>query len=290
MAHGLKQAFSFAKKDAPSDQPQSAVFMAVARNTGLAPNGDAVPGNVLPDILLDYRDFRKGKLLPGQAGTQSESLCVDLVERLDAEFYARKAHARVVDLPALRLDVEAAQVEVVNGYAALAGVSGTFRDLETEPVRLGEVLEQVEVREDSAGASLSAARRALARRGRSSGKKSLVGVSKPPCISGQQGMDHLQPPFRFPRVIRGTQPRSRWLPCLQRIPTFRPKSDVMHGDLLSRYIVHCLNSPQYLAVIDAESTGSTKTSRNRFNEEESWTSLCRYQNYRRFTSCGWLAG
>lgn len=93
------------KKDVPADEPQKAVFMAVARNTGLAPNGDAVPGNVLPDILLDYREFRKGKLLPGQAGKQSESLCVELVERLDAEFYARKAHARVVDLPALRLDL-----------------------------------------------------------------------------------------------------------------------------------------------------------------------------------------
>jgi type I restriction enzyme M protein len=31
--------------------------------------------------------------------------------------------------------------------------------------------------------------------------------------------------------------------------------------------VHCLNSPQYLKIIDAQSTGSTKTSRNRFNEK-----------------------
>ena len=101
-------------------------------------------GNVPPDILLDYRAFRKGKLLPGQSGKQSEALRVDAIESPDAEFYARKAHVRVVDLPALRLDVEAAQLEVVSGYVALAGVSGMFRNLKTESVRLCKTLKQVE--------------------------------------------------------------------------------------------------------------------------------------------------
>ncbi len=49
---------------------------------------------------------------------------------------------------------------------------------------------------------------------------------------------------------------------------FRAKEGVPDADMLCRYIVHCLNSPQYLAIVDAESTGSTKTSRNRFNEDE----------------------
>ena len=33
-------------------------------------------------------------------------------------------------------------------------------------------------------------------------------------------------------------------------------------------MVHVLNSPQYLLKIDSQSTGSTKTSRNRFKEPE----------------------
>jgi len=50
-------------------------------------------------------------------------------------------------------------------------------------------------------------------------------------------------------------------------PTFKVKSDVENGDIVCKYIVHCLNSPKYLAVVDALSTGSTKTSRNRFNQK-----------------------
>jgi hypothetical protein len=48
-------------------------------------------------------------------------------------------------------------------------------------------------------------------------------------------------------------------------PTYAAKEGGHNGTLL-RYIVHCLNSPQYLSAIDKQSTGSTKTSRNRFNQ------------------------
>lgn len=51
-------------------------------------------------------------------------------------------------------------------------------------------------------------------------------------------------------------------------PTFTVKNEIANPDLISRYVVHCLNSPAYLNVIDALSTGSTKTSRNRFNQKE----------------------
>jgi restriction endonuclease S subunit len=51
-------------------------------------------------------------------------------------------------------------------------------------------------------------------------------------------------------------------------PTFAVKEGVEHPDSLSKYIVHCLNSPKYLTMIEALSTGSTKTSRNRFNQKQ----------------------
>jgi hypothetical protein len=50
-------------------------------------------------------------------------------------------------------------------------------------------------------------------------------------------------------------------------PTFAVKPEIAYPDLVSRYIVACLNSPQYLKVVDARSTGSTKQSRNRFNQK-----------------------
>jgi type I restriction enzyme M protein len=50
-------------------------------------------------------------------------------------------------------------------------------------------------------------------------------------------------------------------------PTFRMKPIVSVPDAKSQYIVHCLNSPNYLKIVDKLSTGSTKTSRNRFKED-----------------------
>ena len=51
-------------------------------------------------------------------------------------------------------------------------------------------------------------------------------------------------------------------------PTFLCGEGVENSDLVSRYIVHCLNGRRYRQIIDAQSTGSTKTSRNRFNQEQ----------------------
>lgn len=183
---------------------------------------------------------------------------------------AKAAPEGAVDLPALRLDVEAAQVEISTGYAALAGVSGTFRDLETEPVRLGEVLEQVEVKEKIKPDQVY---RLLGVRWHGEGAfvreeklgKSIKASTHYRASTGWIIYNRLFA-FRGSFAVLGADHDG--CHASNEFPTFRPKPDVADGDLLSRYIVHCLNSPQYLAVIDAESTGSTKTSRNRFNEEE----------------------
>ena len=50
-------------------------------------------------------------------------------------------------------------------------------------------------------------------------------------------------------------------------PTFAVKRSVEAADSVSKYVVHSLNSPQYLALVDSLSTGSTKQSRNRFNQK-----------------------
>src|SRR5437867_3274711 len=50
-------------------------------------------------------------------------------------------------------------------------------------------------------------------------------------------------------------------------PTFKVRDDVMEPEAVSAYVIHCLNSPQYLVEVDRDSTGSTKTSRNRYKED-----------------------
>jgi restriction endonuclease S subunit len=37
---------------------------------------------------------------------------------------------------------------------------------------------------------------------------------------------------------------------------------------VGKYIIHCLTSPQYLKIIDSQTTGSTKKSRSRFSQEQ----------------------
>lgn len=50
-------------------------------------------------------------------------------------------------------------------------------------------------------------------------------------------------------------------------PMFTPKDTEYDDDVLLSYLVHFLDSPASLAEIDAESQGSTKTSRNRLVQE-----------------------
>jgi type I restriction enzyme M protein len=49
-------------------------------------------------------------------------------------------------------------------------------------------------------------------------------------------------------------------------PTFVPREGVGKSETLTLYVAHLLNSPRYLEIIDAQSTGSTKESRNRWNQ------------------------
>jgi len=61
--------------------------MALARNTGYAPNGDQIPGNELPDILLNYKAYLNGEKL------ENTDLCTwicNVDDRLDAKFYYKQ--------------------------------------------------------------------------------------------------------------------------------------------------------------------------------------------------------
>jgi hypothetical protein len=51
-------------------------------------------------------------------------------------------------------------------------------------------------------------------------------------------------------------------------PTFLIRDGIEEPEMLSKYIVYCLNSPYYLQIVDSLSTGSTPTSRNRLNQEQ----------------------
>lgn len=260
------------KKEEPNEDDQPPVFMAIARNTGLAPNGDSIPGNVLPDILLDYRSFWRGG---GTVGQYSESWRATVGDRLDAEFYAVGAARAASDIPALRLDIEKTQKRIDETNAALANFDAFLSTVDAEPVRLGDLLDEVAVREAIKpdqmytllgvrwwGEGVFARERKLGREVKAS---SLFRVS-----SGLIIYNRL---FAFRGSFAMTTEEHEGCHVSGEFPTFKIKDENLDddapelGNLLCRYIVHCLNSPNYLSVVDAQSTGSTPTSRNRFNQK-----------------------
>lgn len=75
------------RKKEPDDNISDKIFMAVCENTGYAPTGLQVPGNQLPDILFDYKNYYKeNEYLPIHKNTKIIKIA-HMSSRLDAERY-----------------------------------------------------------------------------------------------------------------------------------------------------------------------------------------------------------
>ena len=253
------------KKSLADSGEQAPVFMSIARNTGLAPNGAQIAGNVLPDVLLDYRAFLKGQ----PCSAHSESWSAAVVDRLDAEFYARNANKQTVDIAAISEDFTEAQKQSSAINTALASVSDLFSKLDTTTAKLGDLLIELAdpekvvpdkmyrvlgVRWWGAGSYVREEKR-----GREIKGKTLYRIQPGTIIYNRL--------FAFRGSFAVVPPEQAGCYASNEFPTFALKPGVKGGEALIKYIVHCLNSPAYLHKVDAQSTGSTKTSRNRFNQK-----------------------
>ena len=129
------------RKQEPNDEPQGPVFMAMARNTGYAPNGDPIPGNQLADILLDYQAFDRGEPLTGV----SDAWIAELEERLDPAYY--EPHDSVPDIEgALDHSAETAKglaKAKVDAAQVQEWIPAFLEGVEFEPVRLSEALTEI---------------------------------------------------------------------------------------------------------------------------------------------------
>ena len=254
------------RKEKPDDGAQKATFMAIARSTGYAPNGEHVPGNALPDILMDFARFRRNGELVGQ---HDEAWVCEVRDRLDAEFYIPQVNRRPFDL-------DEARKEFIDGVERTrllldAAAGGTLLDgLATTTVKVDNLLVETAdrtrlddktsyrlagvrlwgkgafLREEKLGKDIKAAHlheiragwlifsRLFARRG----AFAIVDESLDGCFVSNE--------FR----------------------TFDAKQGVDEPDAVKRFIAHAMNSPQYRETTDAQSTGSTQESRKRFNEKD----------------------
>lgn len=247
-------------------QQDNETFMAVCRNSGYAPNGAEIAGNELPDILAQYRLWLAGKDIEGV-----NVWCCPVEDRLDPKFYWRPVIA-VSDPP--QEVAETVLTVAGNVHAELQSILDEMKVLDDSvPFRnctLGSLFEEVrdpvsaepEQSYDLAGVRWWG--------GGSFIRETKLGRD----IKGGSRLNKLTTglliynrlfAFRGSFGIVGADCDGAFVSV--EFPTFRVRDEVAEPDMVMRYVVHALNSPQYLSVVDAKSSGSTKTSRNRFKQE-----------------------
>ncbi|BDU68262.1 hypothetical protein GETHOR_03630 [Geothrix oryzae] len=266
-----KTSILFLEKRANPDDSgiQEDTFFCVIGNSGYAPNGNPVPGNELPEALLDWRAFESSKPI----GAHKEAWIGKIEDRMDAEFYRkRKVHVRPEEEQVVSAgqDMLAMLAMISEELAAVSSdIKTTFSSIETVSVPLSAIFEPCEevikvgsttvykllgvkwwgagtfLREEKTGKEIKATR--------------LFRV--------HQGWLVYNRLFAFRGSFALIPPEHENCYVSSEFPTFKVRENTKEPELLANYVIHCLNSPQYLLEVDRDSTGSTKTSRNRFKED-----------------------
>ncbi len=255
------------KKEIPDGGDQDDVFMAVCRHSGYAPTGAEVDGNELPAILDAYRKWQAGKPVSG------ENVWVGaLAERLDPKYYWRAV------APSAELSVTESISGVEHSIAQLVRTATQMRSeldvltvvIDTKPVTLGELFEEVKDRITAADDEHYKLAGVRWWGGGAFVRETKRGAE----IKTSSRLNRLSPglliynrlfAFRGSFAITGDECADAYVSV--EFPTYKVREGIEDPDLILRYVVHLLNSPRYLAVVDAQSSGSTKTSRNRFKQE-----------------------
>jgi type I restriction enzyme M protein len=255
------------KKLAPDDDStQSDVFMAICKNSGYAGNGAEVAGNELPGILTAYRAWCAGGPV-----TLENAWVGKLQDRLDPKFYWRQSTTQA---SSSTQDTVAELLGQLEGLEADAeGLEAQLQELaESMPynvVPLGKLFDEVVDRHAVVPTTVY---RLLGVRWWGAGAF-VREVKKGSEIKTAAKLNKVSPgvliynrlfAFRGSFAVAGPECENGYTSV--EFPTYQPKPKYKDPELLTRYVVHALNSSRYLPLIDAASSGSTKTSRNRFNQ------------------------
>lgn len=266
---GAKTSILFLERKAePVDDRQEPVFMAVAGNTGYAPNGGPIPGNELPDILLNWHAFTKGAR-NFQDGP--DSWVVEKIgDRLDAEFYWRpKGRTEYRPLSDVQDDVVRLLKEIHADYGAIEeSIERALNEQGFTPRRLRDLLEQVGT---PVKVSPGESYRLLGVRWWGEGafvRGTLTGAAIKasrlyPVSPGWVIYNRLFAK-RGSFAVLGKEHEGSHVSG--EFPMFKVRDGIERPALVAQYVVHCLNSPQAVEEITALSTGSTKRSRGRLTE------------------------
>jgi len=253
------------KKSKSDNGEQDPIFMAVATNTGYAPNGAPIPGNELPDILLAYKDFLNGQMV----SKNNAWITKDVSDRLDVEYYWKKQTAPT-NIANVQNEVEKDITIIGRQYTKIKRtLENTFANLETHSVRLDEILEETIVKERVEG---NHTYRLLGIHGNGGGafvkgEKKGTGIRANTLHRVSEGWIIYNRLFAFRGSFAIITENQDGCYVSSEFPTFKLKTTVTKPQIIAKYIVHCLNSPYYRNLMASKSTGSTKQSRSRFNQQ-----------------------
>ena len=256
------------RKETPDEGQQRSVFMAVAQNTGYAPNGELISGNELPDIYMDYSAFRGGKT---ELTQHNRSGICTTDDRLDAEFYLSRRTSSIFDIEKTRNEISHKIDET--RYLIREGLDNfekVYADLVTTRMKVGEFLDEVSIRirlEDETNYRLVGVRLW--------GKGAFIREEKlGKDIKARYLYQIKQSWLIYNRLFasRGSfavvDNNLDGCYVSNEFPTFDIKDGIESPKALKRFVMHVMNSPQYREMLDAYSTGSTQESRKRFSEKD----------------------
>lgn len=248
------------------------VFMAVCTNTGYAPNGEAIAGNELPDILFDYKNWIESKqedfIHPHVKVVTPKSVN----DRLDADAYAKAlAKKRKGTVKDAFTTLEASLVSVAGATKELGQLaSDKFDNSDYEPVRLNDVLTEYKKR---VKIEPNESYKLLGVRGKAGGifeKPEKMGKA----ISSKY-LHRLCPEgIIYSRLFMRNGSVAAIMDTYQdgvvsnEFPVYQVNWKGYDERELSEYIAFYLTSPQMMEYFEAKSTGSTKQSRARFKENQ----------------------
>ena len=233
------------RKTDSDDGEQGPVFMAIADNTGLAPNGAPIAGNVLPDVFLDYQAFQSGEY--NYERRSANSWVVDIRDRLDAEFYASGGVAQAEDIEDIMKSVSENVKLVESLNTKLTVSSDVFSGVDLVETKLGDILREVSSREKLEPETFyrligvrwwgEGAFERERKMGRDIKAKSAFRISKGAIIYNRL--------FAFRGSFAVVPDHLGGCHVSNEFPTFLCGEGVENSDLVSRYIVHCLNGRRY---------------------------------------------
>lgn len=246
------------------------IFMAVCSNSGYAPNGMQIPGNELPDILMDWQQYQKdpSSFSPFFKNTKVVTI-TSATERLDAESHI-----------ALDIDFELDFNDTLNKLktdssklnALIRNISQTHdvdaRTVEYDYYDVCEILEEVKNIQTLTGEieyftlGISGKGNGLFLHPEGLYKRDRLNKVELNWFAYSRLFAHNGSFAYVTKDFEGHYLSNEF-------PTFKVKN-VVHGDLMALldYLCYYFSSPQVTAYINRMTTGSTKESRARFKSEQ----------------------